>query len=78
MLDLTTSTDQFELGSEYGRWRNAGFFGRINYDYDGKYLVEGNFRYDGSSRFRRDSRWVWSPSFSLGWNVVREKFWKPH
>lgn len=77
VLDLTTSTDQFELGSEYGRWRNAGFFGRINYDYDGKYLVEGNLRYDGSSRFRRDSRWVWSPSFSLGWNVAREKFWKP-
>lgn len=77
VLDLATSTDKFEIGSEYQNWRNAGFFGRINYDYDGKYLLEANLRYDGSSRFRRDSRWVWSPSFSLGWNIARENFWKP-
>ncbi len=76
-LDLTTSTDNFEIGSEYQKWRNAGFFGRINYDFDGKYLVEANLRYDGSSRFRKNSRWVWSPSFSLGWNIARENFWKP-
>ena len=77
VLDLATSTDKYEIGSEYQKWRNAGFFGRINYDYDGKYLVEANLRYDGSSRFRRASRWVWSPSFSLGWNIARENFWKP-
>ena len=34
------------------------FFGRINYDYAGRYLVEGNLRYDGSSRFRRGNRWI--------------------
>lgn len=58
-------------------WASAGFFGRINYDYKGRYLVEGNLRYDGASRFRRGSRWQWSPSFSLGWNVAQEEFWKP-
>lgn len=58
-------------------WATMGMFGRLNYDYQGKYLVEGSLRYDGSSRFLRDNRWVWSPSFSLGWNIARESFWKP-
>lgn len=53
---------------------NSRFFGRINYDYKGRYLVEANLRYDGSSRFLRDQRWNWFPSFSLGWNVAREAF----
>ena len=60
----------------YHRWATAGFFGRINYDYDGKYLLEGNLRYDGSSRFRADTRWNFFPSVSAGWNVAREKFWE--
>lgn len=76
VLNLTTSTDGWGMSSQYQKWRTVGFFGRINYDYDGKYLAEFNLRYDGTSRFRRDSRWVWSPSFSLGWNVAREEFWK--
>ncbi|WP_289686319.1 TonB-dependent receptor domain-containing protein, partial [Paramuribaculum intestinale] len=54
----------------------AGFFGRLNYDYKGRYLVEGNLRYDGSSRFRASDRWTWSPSFSLGWNIASEAFWE--
>ncbi|WP_280751835.1 MULTISPECIES: TonB-dependent receptor [unclassified Parabacteroides] len=58
-------------------WAIAGFFGRLNYDYMGKYLFEANLRYDGSSRFRRGSRWQWAPSFSLGWNMAQEGFWEP-
>jgi len=76
VLNLTTSADSYGLGGEYQRWRTAGFFGRINYDFDSKYLLEVNLRYDGTSRFRRDSRWVWSPSFSAGWNIDRENFWE--
>ena len=60
-------------GSE-GEWATAGYFGRINYDYEGRYLVEANLRYDGSSRFRSDKRWNYFPSFSLGWNLSNEKF----
>lgn len=55
-------------------WATAGFFGRLNYDYQGRYLFEANLRYDGSSRFRSDSRWQLSPSFSAGWNVAQESF----
>ena len=76
VLDLTTSKESYGLGGEYQKWRTAGFFGRINYDFDSKYLVEVNLRYDGSSRFRANHRWVWSPSFSLGWNIDRENFWE--
>lgn len=58
-------------------WATAGFFGRLNYDYKGRYLAEVNMRYDGTSRFRRGSRWDLYPSFSLGWNIAREEFWQP-
>ena len=75
VLNLTTDMENYYLNGQYQRWANAGFFGRVNYDYDGKYLVEVNFRYDGSSRFRRENRWVSTPSFSLGWNLARENFW---
>ena len=76
VLNLTADADSYTLKGLYKNWKNAGFFGRINYDYDGKYLVEGNLRYDGSSRFRRGNRWILTPSFSLGWNVARESFWE--
>lgn len=58
-------------------WATRGFFGRINYDYDGRYLLEMNGRYDGSSRFASGHRWGFFPSVSLGWNVTREKFMEP-
>lgn len=78
VLDLAFTNDinQLALGGELQKWRTAGFFGRVNYDFDGKYLFEANLRYDGSSRFRSDSRWVWTPSFSLGWNMARESFFE--
>ena len=62
-------------GATYS-WSTAGFFGRINYDYKGRYLAEVNLRYDGTSRFRKNERWNLFPSFSLGWNVAREAFWE--
>ena len=55
-------------------WATRGFFGRINYDYDGRYLLEVNGRYDGSSRFASGHRWGFFPSVSLGWNITREQF----
>ena len=50
------------------------FFGRANYAYDSKYLFEGNFRYDGSSRFAPEVRWNWFGSVSAGWVLSEEKF----
>lgn len=72
----TTATNP-SVDGKYDEWATMGVFGRLNYDYQSRYLVEGNLRYDGTSRFLKDNRWVWSPSFSLGWNIARENFWKP-
>jgi len=55
-------------------WATRGFFGRINYDFKGKYLCELNGRYDGSSRFIGKNRWGWFPSISVGWNIAHENF----
>ncbi len=77
VLDLTNSKTDYSLGGQYQEWRTVGFFGRINYDYMNRYLLEVNLRYDGTSRFRRGSRWVWSPSVSAGWNIAEEKFFEP-
>ena len=52
------------------------FFGRLNYDYAGKYLFEANVRYDGSSRFAKGNRWGLFPSFSAGWRISEENFMK--
>lgn len=75
VLSQTTDVDDYTIDGIYKNWKTAGFFGRINYDYNGKYLAEFNLRYDGSSRYRKENRWIWTPSFSLGWNMAREAFW---
>jgi TonB-linked SusC/RagA family outer membrane protein len=52
-------------------------FGRLNYDFGGKYLLEANLRYDGSSRFLGDNKWGIFPSFSAGWRISEEAFMRP-
>lgn len=58
-------------------WATMGYFARVNYDYDGRYLLEATIRRDGTSRFRGSERWGNYPSFSIGWNIARENFWSP-
>ena len=58
-------------------WSVNGFFARINYDYKGKYLLELNGRYDGSSKFPHGDRYAFFPSASVAWRVSEEKFWEP-
>jgi outer membrane receptor protein involved in Fe transport len=53
----------------------SSLFGRLNYDYADKYLFEANFRYDGSSKFARGSRFGFFPSFSAGWRISEESFY---
>src|SRR5690606_11176598 len=50
------------------------YISRLNYSYKDKYLLEGTFRYDGSSRFVEDARWGFFPSVSAGWIVSHEDF----
>ncbi|WP_082331906.1 SusC/RagA family TonB-linked outer membrane protein [Mangrovimonas xylaniphaga] len=65
------------VAGDYNHWATEGVFGRLNYNYKERYLIEGNLRYDGTSRFRSDKRWNWFPSVSAGWNVAKEPFWEP-
>lgn len=69
-FDLATGT-QTTSGGEY--WDSQlGFFGRLNYNYKEKYLLEANARYDGTSKFPTALQWRWFPSFSAGWRVNEE------
>ena len=74
-INLATGTTQVEESIQELSLR--GTFGRVNYAYDNKYLFEFNGRYDGSSRFPKDSRFGFFPSGSVGWVISREKFIQP-
>ena len=73
----TATNDKPGLSGGYNHWSTMGMFARVNYAYDSRYLVEVSLRRDGSSRFIGDKTWATFPSFSLGWNVANEDFFKP-
>lgn len=73
---LNTSSENMKTGGGYAHWSTAGFFGRLNYNYDERYIIEMNGRYDGVSRFIGSNRWGFFPSFSVGWNLGNENFYK--
>ena len=60
-----------------GEWSLFSFYGRGNYDYKEKYLLELNARYDASSRFPPNNKWGFFPSVSTGWRITKEKFMEP-
>lgn len=80
-LDLvgTNANGEVELEANGGQSEYAlmGYFGRVNYDYKGRYLAEFSGRYDGSSRFAKGSRWGFFPSASAGWRISDEPFFAP-
>lgn len=71
---IAIGTENQLNGSASSQNSLMSFFGRLNYDYNSKYLLEGNFRRDGSSRFHPDVRWNWFGSFSAGWVFSSEEF----
>lgn len=56
------------------KYNRASFFGRLNYNYNDRYLVQFTFREDGSSKFGSDSRWGFFPSVAVGWRISEEPF----
>ena len=54
------------------------YFGRLDYDYAGKYLFQFNWRYDGSENFPKGNRFGFFPGVSVGWRISEEDFWKEH
>ena len=64
-------------GGPSGKGAINSYFGRVSYDYDGKYMATATIRGDGSSNFARGHRWGVFPSFSAGWNINEEAFMQP-
>lgn len=76
---VTTLSSATEMVSTTGGgydYAYRSYFGRVNYGYKEKYLVEANLRYDGVSRFAENNRWGTFPSFSAGWRLSEEPFLK--
>ncbi|MBQ8441752.1 MAG: TonB-dependent receptor [Bacteroides sp.] len=72
---LATGTQT--VNGSHSEWGTAGWFGRINYDYNGIWLLELNGRYDGSSKFPSSDRWAFFPSGSMGYRFSEEAYFEP-
>lgn len=70
-----TTTDKITASEAY-KWAYVSLVSRLNYDFGGKYLLEGTWRHDGSSRLVKDNRWKDFFGASAGWRVTEEAFMK--
>lgn len=77
MPSISQSTGVQKAYDGISEYTVMGFFGRFNYDFDSRYMIELNGRYDASSKFPSGSRWGFFPSVSVGWRVMQEKFMEP-
>jgi TonB-linked SusC/RagA family outer membrane protein len=75
---LSRATGDMTVGETLPSWAVQGTFGRLNYDYDNRYYLNFTGRYDGSSKFPPNNRYVFGPSVSGAWRVSQENFWKTH
>ena len=73
---ISTGLGETTVNDAISHWATRGVFGRLNYNYNEKYLLEFSARYNGSSRFPKESRWGFFPSASVGYNISKEDFWK--
>ena len=71
---ISQSTGDYFAKDKFERYTVRGLFYRINYSFAGKYLLETNGRYDGSSKFPKNSRFGFFPSVSAGWRISEETF----
>lgn len=76
--NMALATGEQTVGWAYSDWAVSGIFGRLNYIFNEKYIIEFNGRYDGSSRFPKDNRYGFFPSVSGAWIASKESFMKPY
>ncbi len=76
LVRVGNGTESVDIANFNGEWALQSVFGRINYNYKDKYLLEANVRRDGSSRFGSKSRWATFPGVSAGYVLSKEDFWK--
>lgn len=65
------------MGSYKNDSKLIAFFGRISYDWDGKYLLTASLRHEGSSKFGKNNKWGNFPAVSIGWRISNESFMEP-
>ncbi len=77
-LDYVLPDAQKTIGNAPGLARNMAYYGRLSYNYDNKYFFQANFRADAfdSSKLPKDKRWGYFPSFSVGWTLSNEAFFR--
>ncbi len=77
-LEIINGSGEVTLSGSENKYQNSNlsYFGRFNYDFDGRYLLEVNGRYDGSSKFLPENRWNMFWGTSAGWRVKQEEFMK--
>ena len=75
-LNATADSTQ-RISSKRVNEAMLSYFGRVNYDYKGKYLLSASIRADGSSKFAQNNSWGYFPGASIGWNMHKEPFFKP-
>ena len=73
---LGLTTGEMTLNAGYSSYATRSYFGRLNYTFNERYILEGTGRYDGSSRFPKASRWGFFPSVSGAWIVSNESFFE--
>lgn len=73
---LSQSSGEMQTSDEFQELALRSLFFRLNYSYKGRYLFEANGRYDGSSRFPKNDRFGFFPSFSAAWRMSEEGFWE--
>jgi len=71
---LSAGKTVFEARDNIARTKLISYFARLNYDYDGRYLLSASLRRDGSSRFASNNKWGYFPAVSAGWVVSKEAF----
>ena len=71
---IDAGTTNGSITGNYNEWAMRSYFGRINLNWDDKYLLEANLRVDGSSKFAPHRRWGYFPSVSAGWRISEERF----
>lgn len=72
---ISVASGERNGGDAASDWAIRGGFFRLNYTFDDRYLLEINGRYDGSTRFPKEDRFKYYPSFSAGWRISNESFW---
>lgn len=76
LIELDAGSQNASVSGTSGESTLMSYFGRFNYDFNNKYLLEANFRYDGSSKFAEGNKWGLFPSFALGYRLIEEDYFQ--